>query len=127
MFHDFQPTSGYIKEILLGRLAALARCGLLLQTEQRGLSVCLLVTIVSPAKAAEPIVMPFGMLTRVGQKNPVLDEGSDPPYKGVILRGGECRPIVKYRDSLSWAVQKMAEPIEMQFGVLSRVGPRNYY
>ena len=76
-------------ELLLGRgrIAILRRCGLLLQTEQRGLSVCLLVTIVSPAKAAEPIVMPFGMLTRVGQKNPVLDEGSDPPWERAILRG----------------------------------------
>jgi len=32
-----------------------------------GLSVCLSVTTVSRAKVAEPIVTPFGMLTRVGQ------------------------------------------------------------
>jgi len=40
--------------LLLSRIAALlARCGLLLQTELRGLSV----TTVSPAKTAEPIEM----------------------------------------------------------------------
>jgi len=38
-----------------------------------GLSLCPSVTTVSPAKAAEPIVMPFGMWT-----NCVLDGGSDP-------------------------------------------------
>jgi len=52
--------------IVVGRIATLARCGLLLQMEERGLLVCLSVTTVSPAKAAEPIVMTFGMLTEVG-------------------------------------------------------------
>jgi len=36
------------------------RCGLLLQTEWRGLPVCQSVTLVSPAKMAELIEMPFG-------------------------------------------------------------------
>jgi len=44
-------------------------------------SVCLSVgwsvAIVSPAKTAEPIDMPFGMWTRVDQRNHVLDEGPD--------------------------------------------------
>jgi len=44
-------------------LLDVAGCGLLLQTEQRGLSVCLSVglpvTTVSHAKTAEPIEMPF--------------------------------------------------------------------
>jgi len=31
----------------------------------RGLSICLSVTIVSPAETTEPIEMPFGMWTRV--------------------------------------------------------------
>ena len=39
---------------------------LLLHKEQRGLSVSLLVTFVSPAKMAEPIQMPSGRLTQVG-------------------------------------------------------------
>ena len=46
---------------LLGRIVVLRRCGLLLRTEQLGLSVGLSVTIVSPAKTAEPIEMPFGV------------------------------------------------------------------
>ena len=35
--------------------------------------VCPSVTLVSPAKTAEPIVMPFGLRTRVGPGNHVLD------------------------------------------------------
>ena len=37
-----------------------------------GLSVSLSVTIVSPAKAAEPIETPFGLWSRVGHRNHVL-------------------------------------------------------
>jgi len=37
------------------------------------LSVCLSVTIVSPAKTAEPIEMPFGMWTKMGPRKHVLD------------------------------------------------------
>jgi len=44
-------------------------------------SVCLSVTTVSRAKAAEPIVMPFRMLTRVVPMNHVLDGGPDPHVK----------------------------------------------
>jgi len=36
------------------------------------LSVCLSVTVVSPAKTAEPIEMPFGLRNRVGPRNHVL-------------------------------------------------------
>jgi len=50
------------------------------------LSVCqcvsLCVTLLSPAKTAAPIEMPFGLRTRVGPGNHVLDEGSDPHGKG---------------------------------------------
>ena len=35
--------------------------------------VCLSVTIVSPAKMAEPIKMMFGLWTRVDQRNHALD------------------------------------------------------
>ena len=35
--------------------------------------VCLFVTIVNPAKTAEPVEMPFGMWTRVGPRKHVLD------------------------------------------------------
>jgi len=57
----------------------------------------------SPAKTAEPIEMPFGLWTRVGQRNHVLD--------GVQIVMGRNnfegrRLIVKYRDAVPWAVQK---------------------
>ena len=44
-----------------------------------GLSVCLSVTLVSRAKTAEPIEMPFELRTWVGPGNHVLDGGPDPP------------------------------------------------
>ena len=43
------------------------------------LSVCLSVTLVSPAKTAEPIEMPSGLRTWLGPRDHVLDGGSDPP------------------------------------------------
>ena len=52
-----------------------------------GLSVGLSVTLVSRAKTAEPIAMPFGLWTQVGQGNHVLDGGPDSPWEGAILRG----------------------------------------
>ena len=55
---------------------AVHRCGLLLQM-QRGLCVnYLLVKTISCAKTAEPIEMPFGIWTRVGQRNYALGGGS---------------------------------------------------
>jgi len=69
--------------------------------------------------------MLFGLRTRVGPRNHVLDGGPDPPHgRGAIWRGeraahckvswlcgylcknGKRSPIVKYRDFLPWAVQK---------------------
>jgi len=52
-----------------------------------GLSVGLSVTLVSPAKTAEPIELPFGLRTWVGPGNHVLDGGSDPPWKGTNFGG----------------------------------------
>jgi len=59
----------------------ICRCGLLLPTEYRGLSVCLCVTLVYPAKMTEPIEMPFGLRTWMGPGNHVLDGGPDPPWE----------------------------------------------
>jgi len=39
-----------------------------------------------PCKTAEPIEMPFGLRTRVGPGNHVLDGDPDPPWEGAILR-----------------------------------------
>jgi len=58
------------------------------------MSVCLSVTIVSPAETAEPIAMLFGLWTRVGPRNHVLDKGPDPPREQAILRrerGSHCK------------------------------------
>ena len=40
------------------------------------------VTLVSPAKTAEPIEIPFGLRTRMGPRNRVLDGSPDPPWEG---------------------------------------------
>jgi len=63
------------------------------------LSVCWSDMIVSPAKMAELIKMRFGLRTCVGPRNYVLDGDPDPPCKEAASRG-------KYRDLLTWAVQK---------------------
>ena len=60
------------------------RCGLLLQ-DGVAWSVCLFVTLVSPAKQVEPIEMPFGCLMRVGPRNHALYMGSSSPREGAIL------------------------------------------
>ena len=84
------PETRHINPLLLlvGRITVLAyvrRCGLLLPTEQRGLSVsrsvCRSVILVSPSKTAGPIEMPFGLRTRVDPGNHVLD-GSPNPAMG---------------------------------------------
>ena len=41
---------------------------------------------------AESVEMPFGLRTRVGPGNHVLDGGLDPPWEGAILRGKD-RPL----------------------------------
>ena len=47
--------------------------------------VCLLDTLVSRAKTAEPIEMPFGLWTSVGQRNQALDEAQILPTGRVDL------------------------------------------
>jgi len=39
----------------------------------------------SHVKKAEPIEMPFGMLTRMGPRNYVFDVGADPPIEWAIV------------------------------------------
>ena len=51
------------------------------------MSVGLSVTAVSPTKTAEPIEMPFGLWTRVGPRNHVLDGSPYPPWEGAISTG----------------------------------------
>ena len=45
------------------------------------------VTLVSPAKTAESIEIPFGLRTRVGPKNHALDRGKMPHGKGQFFVG----------------------------------------
>ena len=42
--------------------------------------VCRSVTVVSPAKMAEPIQMTFGLWAWIEQRNHELDGDPDPPY-----------------------------------------------
>jgi len=75
-----------------------------------GLSVCrsvgLSVTLVSPAKMAALIELPFGLRTWVGPGNRVLDGGSDPPMGRGKFFGENGRPILKYMDTLRSSVQR---------------------
>jgi len=56
------------------------------------LSVCPSVTIVSPAKTADPIEMLFGMWTWAGPRNQVLD-GSPGPMQSGNFEGGRGDPL----------------------------------
>jgi len=52
-----------------------------------GRSVCQSVTLLSPAETAEPIEMPFGLRTRVGPGNHVLDGSPDLPMRRGNFQG----------------------------------------
>ena len=52
------------------------------------------VTLVSPAKTGELIEMPFGLRTRVGPRDHVLDGGSDPPMGRGKFWGENGRPML---------------------------------
>ena len=68
--------------------------------------VCRSVTLVSPAKTAAPIELPFGLRTLVHPGNHVLDGGPDPPMGRGKFLGENGRSIVKYRDTLRSSVQR---------------------
>jgi len=61
-------------------------------------SVCRSVTLVSLAKTAGPIEMLFGLRTRVGPRNHVLDGGPDPPMgRGNFEGKGHASQLVTPR------------------------------
>jgi len=62
-------------------------------TDRVAWSVGLSVTLVSPAKTAEPIEMPFGLRTRVGPGNHVLDGGPGYPMERDSIEGGRGGPL----------------------------------
>jgi len=90
-----------------------------------GRSVGLSVTLLSPAKTAAPIEMPFGLRTRVGPGNHVLRRGPDPPWEGAILRGEKCAHC-KVSGHYVVICANTAELIDMPFGLWARMGRRNH-
>jgi len=85
--------------ILLGLIAVLRAQMRPAVTYQVAWSVCLSVCRSSPAKAAKPIEMPFGLRTRVGPMKHALDGGAGTLWKGAILRR-KGPPVVKCSDCL---------------------------
>ena len=81
--------------------------------------------ILSPAKTAEPIEVVFGLWSRVGPKNRVLDGVQIPQRKGAILRG-EMAAHSNVQGYPAVICAKTAVLIEMQFGMRSQVGPGNH-
>jgi len=66
---------------------------------------------VSCTETAEPVEMPFGMLSQVDPRNHVLDGGTDHRWERAILKGkGMFRHIRRH-----WTVSR--EPIAMLFGL----------
>ena len=94
-------------------------------TDQVAWSVGPSVTLVSPAKTAAPIELPFGLRTWVDPRNHALDGGPDPPVGRGKFLGENGRPIVKYRDT-TVVCRKTVEPIGMPFGLWARMGCRNH-
>jgi len=94
------------------------------------LSVHLSVTVVSPAKTAQPIEMqpesltPFGLRTRVAKGTMYLMV-QIPHGKGQFWGGGGAAHCIVWEHS-AVNCAKMAELIEMPFGFRIRVGPRKH-
>ena len=68
--------------------------------------------------------MPFGMLCRVDPRNRILDGSTDHPCEWVILRGKGMPRHARRHSYVNCA--KKAEPIQMLFGLWTRVGPRKH-
>jgi len=73
--------------LLLGHIAVLRTYMRPILTDRVASFIGLSVTLVSPAKTAAPIELPFGLRTWVSPGNHVLDEGPDPPWKGANFGG----------------------------------------
>jgi len=81
------------------------------------------VTIFSSAKVAEPIEVPFGLWTRVGPRNNVLDGVQISPC--TILRAKGVAHCKLYGSS-AMICAKMPLPIEMPFVVWTLVGSSSH-
>jgi len=92
-----------------------------------GPSVCRFVTLVSPAKMAEPIETSSGLRSQVGHGNYVLDGSRSPMGRDTFERErGVPLSYCKVQEQSAVICAKTAEPIEMPFGLWARMGPRNY-
>ena len=72
----------------------------------------------SCAKTAKPIEMPFWTLSG-GPKKPRSRLGTDPPLEGEILTGERHVPTMPDNNDVNCG--KMAESIEMPFGLWTQV------
>jgi len=70
-------------------------------------------------KMAEPIDMPFGMMTRVGPGYHVLDGGPNPAGEGAVL-GENVLAHCKVMGHSTVSCAKMVEPIDMPFWTKTR-------
>jgi len=78
--------------------------------------------ICAKTKTAEPIEMRFGLRTRVGPENDVLDGGPDLPVERGNFGGERGAHSKIYAISCA----KTAELIDLSFGLWTRVGPRKH-
>ena len=85
-------------------------------------SIGLSVTVVSLAKIAELIEMPFGLRTWVGSSNHVLDRGQIPTQRDNLRVKGAARSKLQAFSAVSCA--KAAESFDMPFGMLNGEGTR---
>jgi len=60
----------------------------------------------------------------VGPRNHVLDGGQIALYEGAVFMGKNMPRHAQRNSAVSYT--KMAEPIEMSFGLLTQVGPRKH-
>ena len=80
-------------------------------------------SVVMCAKMAEPIKMPFGLWTPVGPRKHVLNGAQISHVEGQLL-GDRTLPGMPVDTATSCA--KMAEPINLPFGLRTRVGRRKH-
>jgi len=73
---------------------------------------------------AEPIEMPFGIWTQVGQRNHVLDGVQIAPCEAQYLTKKTCPGMPDERRHTAVTCAKMAELIEKPFRLWTRVGIR---
>ena len=93
-------------------------------TDQVTWSVGLSVTLVSPAKTAEAIGIPFAPRTSVGPENHVLDGVQIKQWEGEILRRKGANHC-KVSGHSAVVSAKTAESIEMPIALWAQMGPTN--